>query len=248
MKKYIIVIILLVFSICICGSNSYDRITLRQQTIQKQLCKFGQSSSPKSTYHYVYNNIDFSQIEYIENNGSYSKKIEKSDGLSGVEIDFFISITTSEVKIGYQKDTRQVISVTDTENGGKAYTIDNTTGGYTWIFTIDENVNTGTIGYSWNLSGIPYVVCFNNTKNFDSVITHEILHALELAHPFDGYSRNTPFNHHFGTTNNIMDYSQTFCVLPNYDTKTHLATGNPLPADAIGLFHWQWQIINTKIL
>lgn len=141
MKKNIIFIILLFFSIYICASNSDDRIMLRQQAIQKQLCIFGQNSSPKSTYHSVYNNIDFSQIEYYENNGFYTKKIEESDGLSGVKIEFFISITTSEVKIGYQKDTKQVISVADTENGGKAYTIRESTDGNTWIFTIDENDN-----------------------------------------------------------------------------------------------------------
>ena len=60
---------------------------------------------------------------------------------------------------------------------------------------------------------------------------HELLHALELAHTFDGYSPNTKFTYQYQTTANIMDYS-------------HL---RPHSVDPVFIYHWQWQIINLKI-
>ena len=98
---------------------------------------------------------------------------------------------------------------------------------YYKVFFIDEGVNASVAGYS---RGEKYVVCFNRVKDFDMLPVHEVLHSLELAHPFDAYSRNTLFTHHFCTTDNIMDYTQPFGVA---ETRT--------------LFHWQWQIINSKI-
>jgi len=48
---------------------------------------------------------------------------------------------------------------------------------------------------------------------------------LELAHTFDGYSRNTKFTYEFQKTDNLMDY---------YDVER-------------SLYHWQWQILNLKL-
>lgn len=42
-----------------------------------------------------------------------------------------------------------------------------------------------------------------------------------------------------------MDYTQTFHVTPPKTKKD--SSGNNLLGDAIGLFHWQWQIMNSKI-
>jgi len=57
-------------------------------------------------------------------------------------------------------------------------------------------------GYSW---GYKYTVCFNTANSGTGV--HELLHALELAHTFDGYSPNTKFTYEYMKTDNIMDYS-----------------------------------------
>ena len=94
---------------------------------------------------------------------------------------------------------------------------------YYKIYFFDEREPSSS-GYSW---GYKYTVCFN-TANPETGI-HELLHALELAHTFDGYSRNTKFTYQYQTTANIMDYSHLINVTRRY------------------LYHWQWQILNLKL-
>lgn len=95
---------------------------------------------------------------------------------------------------------------------------------YYKIYCFDEGEETSN-GYSW---GYKYTVVFN-TANTETGI-HELLHSLELAHPFDAYSHNTPFSYEFIKTDNIMDYGHWVAGLTRKS-----------------LFHWHWQIINTKI-
>ncbi|NDV64658.1 hypothetical protein D0T60_05320 [Bacteroides sp. 224] len=99
---------------------------------------------------------------------------------------------------------------------------------YYKIFLFEEDLNESTAGYSY---GEKYIVCFKAINTDNNLAAHELLHGLELAHPFDGASRNTPFTYKYATTDNIMDYSDT--EPPNPNVKC--------------LYHWQWQIINPKI-
>ena len=99
---------------------------------------------------------------------------------------------------------------------------------YYKIFLFEEKENSTTAGYSY---GEKYIICFKSLSTNDGLVTHELLHGLELAHPFDGASRNTHFSYEFARTDNIMDYS----------------AGQYKGLNAKTLFHWQWQIINSKI-
>lgn len=98
--------------------------------------------------------------------------------------------------------------------------------GYYTVFFIGEKAD-------WN--GFSY---FNSTFGvyFDGhnrgTLAHELMHAMTLAHTFDGLSTSAKFTYQARTTDNIMDYSHQ--LTPPVDRKV--------------IYHWQWKVLNSKIL
>ncbi|MFK7050956.1 hypothetical protein FLACOL_02463 [Flavobacterium columnare] len=98
--------------------------------------------------------------------------------------------------------------------------------GYYTVFFIGEKAD-------WN--GFSY---FNSTFGvyFDGhnrgTLAHELMHAMTLAHTFDGLSASAKFTYQARTTDNIMDYSHQ--LTPPIDRKV--------------IYHWQWKVLNSKIL
>ena len=61
-----------------------------------------------------------------------------------------------------------------------------------------------------------------------------LINVLGLPHTFDGYSLNTLFAYEKSYTDNIMDYvDDDFQKITKHKNKS--------------LYHWQWQIPNSKI-
>ena len=58
------------------------------------------------------------------------------------------------------------------------------------------------------------------------------MHALELAHTFDGISPTAKYTYQAGQTNNLMDYSH-WSIFGSIVRKS--------------LFLWQWKVLNPKI-
>lgn len=86
-----------------------------------------------------------------------------------------------------------------------------------------------------NINGFSYFkstfgVYFNGHNA--STLAHETMHALELAHTFDGISKTAKYTYEAGKTNNLMDYS-------------HWAKFGSIKR--MSLFLWQWKILNPTI-
>ena len=123
----------------------------------------------------------------------------------------------------FDNDKRVKLKALLTDRLDKKYT------DYYKLFYINEKENRAG-GYR---RGYKYTVCFNPSMNNEGPI-HELLHALELDHTFDGYSSNTLFTYEKSYTDNIMDYADDdLQKITNHKNKS--------------LYHWQWQIINPKI-
>ena len=70
-----------------------------------------------------------------------------------------------------------------------------------------------------------------------STISHETLHAMKLAHTFDGIKATAKFTYKAQQTDNIMDYCHWSSDL----------NGNPRkPVEGKTLFSWQWHIVNPN--
>lgn len=70
-----------------------------------------------------------------------------------------------------------------------------------------------------------------------STISHETLHAMKLAHTFDGIKATAKFTYKAQQTDNIMDYCHWSSDL----------NGNPRkPVEGKTLFFWQWHIVNPN--
>ena len=94
--------------------------------------------------------------------------------------------------------------------------------------TSEGNVN----GFSYGNS--KFGVYFKGHN--ESTIAHEIMHAMNLPHTFASVDEGTllaKFTYEAGQTNNIMDYSHW----PFFGNKPRITT-----------YHWQWRVINSKIL
>ncbi|WP_264857519.1 hypothetical protein, partial [Capnocytophaga catalasegens] len=87
---------------------------------------------------------------------------------------------------------------------------------------------------SWNgysNSETKMSICFQSRT--EETVIHELLHMMRLPHTFASVGQRAIFTYEQGKTNNIMDYS-------------HQKKYGNVPR--ITLFHWQWKIINPKLL
>ena len=62
-----------------------------------------------------------------------------------------------------------------------------------------------------------------------ATLAHELFHAMNLPHTFDGLSAQAKYTYEAYKTNNIMDYSHHVGI------------------ERIALFFWQWQLLNGLI-
>jgi hypothetical protein len=98
--------------------------------------------------------------------------------------------------------------------------------GYYTVFFIGEKAKWN--GFSFFNS--KFGVYFDGHNR--GTLAHELMHAMTLAHTFDGVSPTAKFTYEAMKTDNIMDYSHN--AKPPIDRKV--------------IYHWQWKILNPKIL
>lgn len=97
--------------------------------------------------------------------------------------------------------------------------------GYYILYFIGEEASWNGFSYFNSKFGVYF-----KTHN-KATVAHETMHAMNLAHTFDGKSLSAKYTYKAMKTNNILDYS-------------HL---NKPPIERFCLFSWQWKILNNNI-
>ncbi|MBF6653816.1 hypothetical protein C3B47_13170 [Flavobacterium columnare] len=109
--------------------------------------------------------------------------------------------------------------------------------GYYTVFFIGEKFYSFKNGvHTGYLNGFSYFnttfgVYFNGHN--EGTLAHELMHAMQLPHTFDGLSAAAKFTYMAGQTDNIMDYSHQ----PQFGNIRRKI-----------IYHWQWKLLNSKIL
>jgi hypothetical protein len=98
------------------------------------------------------------------------------------------------------------------------------------LYSYDKGVHTGYINGFSNFNS-KFGVYFNGHN--EGTLAHELMHAMNLPHTFDGLSSAAKFTYMAGQTDNIMDYS-------------HQAQFGSVKRKVI--YQWQWKVLNSKIL
>jgi len=105
---------------------------------------------------------------------------------------------------------------------------------YKLFFIGEEYITSGGNVNGFSYGNSKFGVYFKGHN--ESTIAHEIMHAMNLPHTFASVDQGTllaKFTYEAGQTNNIMDYSHW----PSFGNKPRITT-----------YHWQWRVINSKIL
>lgn len=110
---------------------------------------------------------------------------------------------------------------------------------YKLFFIGEENIQKNEYGNEYKVNGFSFEdskfgVYFKGHN--ESTIAHEIMHAMNLPHTFASVDKGTllaKFTYQAGQTNNIMDYSHW----SSFENKPRITT-----------YHWQWKVLNPKIL
>lgn len=109
--------------------------------------------------------------------------------------------------------------------------------GYYTVFFIGEKFYSFKKGvHTGYLNGFSYFnttfgVYFNGHN--EGTLAHELMHAMQLPHTFDGLSAAAKFTYMAGQTDNVMDYSHQ----PQFGNVRRKI-----------IYHWQWKLLNSKIL
>jgi len=93
------------------------------------------------------------------------------------------------------------------------------------IFFIPD-IASSVVGFSDN-NEKRFAVCFSDASKNDLI--HELGHALDLPHSFNGHSPKAHYTYEDGKTDNIMDYSDL------------------IGGKCQSFYYWQWKALNTLI-